>query len=146
MKWVPRKLLDLGWNRRPLTQEDFDLCCSECGVEVVELPIPEPDVGGIYLMRRGLPVIIINEAAGGLRRLFAEFEELAHHLLHSPDVRFSLHSTESKLDNEAKALAVCALIPEPTLRRMLQEGMYEDDCFPHELLAYRVQVLETYHI
>lgn len=144
MKWVPRKLLQLGWNQRPLTQEDFDLCCQEEGIEVIEIaPLP---VEGFYTERRGLPVIVVNQRTRGLRHLLAEFHELCHYLLHSPDSATFSRATLKKINHEAEALALCAILPEPLLRKLVHDEAPEEDTFLYEILTERLKVMELYGI
>jgi Zn-dependent peptidase ImmA (M78 family) len=143
MLCIPHKLQERGFNRRPFTADDFDEICEEEGIEVIEVgPIP---VKGFYTERFGIPVIVINPALSGLRRLLTGFHELVHYLLHSPDSAYFPKAGVLKIDREARALAVCALIPETMIPHLIEGDPPEEDSFLYEILRERLQVLEERH-
>jgi Zn-dependent peptidase ImmA (M78 family) len=145
MNPVPRQLEALGWNRRALTEDDFERCCEQEGIEVIEAEtLPYPAVSGLYTELRGVPVIAISPRSKGLRRTLTLFHELAHHFMHSPDSGLFPKASYRKFDNQARAVALCALVPEPLLRRFIKGEVYEDDTLPHELLNARLKVLEQF--
>lgn len=147
MQWVPHQLLAIGWNERVLTDDDFDLLSDRLGLEVIELPFKRPaPCDGFYTVRRGRDVIVVDLRLRGLRRRYTVWHELSHALLHSHQ---SVHCGDAmlrKLNAEAHALALCALVPEPLLRRLLAGDAPEDDTLSHELIKARLEILERYNV
>jgi Zn-dependent peptidase ImmA (M78 family) len=144
MKLALAKLTRYGWNRRVLSEEDFYRICDKEGIEVIETPLV---TAGFYMVFEEQPYIIINANLRGVRRLHVAFHELAHHLLHAPrSVGFYGLRKDHKSEREAEALALCALIPEPLLRRMLAEEIVEEYGYTWEMLRQRLKVLDEFGV
>jgi Zn-dependent peptidase ImmA (M78 family) len=139
MREVLSKLARRGWNERPLTEADFDALCEEEGVRVLELAMPER---GLYLMRHGYPLIVLQEGLHGVERQFVAWHELAHHLLHTPENCFFAPDLASKFQYQANLVAACALIPQPLLlSQPFAETVAQLD-LPPELMRLRVQIYQ----
>lgn len=134
--------LRFGWNRRTQTEEDFHLLCRRFGVYLIETDSPDMLWNGFYTSVHGTPTIIINARLRGLMRLRTLFHELGHHLFHSPATCFFSRATINKAEIQARAFAIACLVPEPMLRRLLTRDLFEDDCYPLELLRERVELAD----
>lgn len=141
MKYIPQILLALGWNRRLLTFSDFENLCEHLGVNILRENTKTP---GMYFVRDGEPYIGLSTRLTGVQLWFTAWHEMAHHLLHAPGLRCFSAGSVSKLEAEAEAVAICALIDENTLYRILRHGELHD--FPTEWLKKRLKVLERYSI
>lgn len=144
MQHLARKArsLKIGWNRRPLTEEDFHRLCSRFDVFLVEVDSEDMLWNGFYTIVAGHPTIVVNARLAGLARLRTLFHELGHHLFHAPATCFFSRASVDKAESEARAFAIACLIPEPMLRRLLTWDMFEEDCFPLELLKERMALAD----
>ncbi len=132
MREVLSKLAQRGWNCRPLTLDDFDIWCDQEGVRVITLPMP---ARGLYLVRHGYPLIVLNESLRGPDRLFVAWHEFAHHLLHTPESCYFGFGLEEKAQYQANLIAACALIPRASLAS-------PDPDLPADLLRLRWQIYQ----
>jgi Zn-dependent peptidase ImmA (M78 family) len=141
-----RRKLPRWWNTQVPTEGDFYRICRRERIRVVEMPLRVP---GYYMACNGRRFIIINSALRGVRWLHVAFHELGHHLLHAPKYA---HSAFFFIDNntkehaEAEAFALCTMIPEPLLRRMLACEIEEEYGFTREMLHQRLRVLDLYGV
>jgi Zn-dependent peptidase ImmA (M78 family) len=140
------KRLRRGWNKRPLTEQDFWALCKKFGVEVYENGGEHMKWKGVYTMLDGIPTIIIDARLAGLEKLWTMFHELGHHLLHSPATCFFSDSTVHKAQSEANAFAAIALIPEQAVRQRYLWDLYEVDEFAAKLFQIRLEIFEMYQI
>lgn len=144
MRYALAQLARYGWNRRVLTERDFVRICRRERVEVLEAPLHR---SGLYLFLDGRPYIVLNVNLRGIQRLHVAFHELAHHLLHAPcPLGFYGALPLHKCEREAEALALCALIPEPLLRRMLIDDIIEEYGYTREMLWRRLKVLDEFGV
>lgn len=134
-KCVPRE-----WNVRILDDDDFWFYCGLQGILVQEVPIMRP---GLSFIRRGHNVIWIREGLRGIERRFILWHELAHFWLHPPGVQF-FSGFGNPVDNEANAVALCALIPLPVLLRFEIAEIAEMHDYPLSLIATRLQVYDKW--
>jgi Zn-dependent peptidase ImmA (M78 family) len=134
---VPHLLKLLGWNKKPLTFSHFEDACEQQEILVVRPPIKTP---GMYFHCESRPVIALSNKLSGVRLWYVAWHELGHHLLHPPGLRCFTRGTVSKIEAEANAIAACAVLDEPTLFRILNEGELHD--FPKEMLKFRMKVVE----
>ncbi|HLL74852.1 MAG TPA: ImmA/IrrE family metallo-endopeptidase [Pyrinomonadaceae bacterium] len=133
-----------GWNRRPLTEDDFHRLRERYGVALSEEDSEDMIWKGIYTVIDGVPTIIINAKLKGLERLWTLFHELGHHLLHSPATCFFSEDTVRKAQSEANVFAAIALIPEKYVRQMYLWELYDCDEFAAKLFQIRLEVFERY--
>ena len=136
------KNLRIGWNKRPLGEEDFYRLCRRFKVTVVEMPLR---TNGFYYCVRGRHFIAVDSKLSHIKMLFVMFHEFAHFLMHSPDTNTtaSFHGLGQKTrkEREADAFALCALIPKSWIEdRDISELI--DDGFSMELLRERALVYE----
>lgn len=140
------KGLRFGWGRRALTEADFHRVRESHGVLFVEIDHEDMEWTGLYTHEFGPPTIIINARLRGIERLRVLFHELGHHLFHAPATCFFSDDSVNKVEEEAKAFALVALIPKQMIRKMLSWSLFEDDLLPVELLNQRLKLLELYGI
>lgn len=134
------------WNQRVPTEADFYRICRRERIRVIEMPLSVP---GYYIHCDGKRIIVINWALRGVRWLHVAFHELGHHFLHAPKYAhagFFFIDNKSKEHAEAEAFAVCAMIPEPLLRRMLSGEIEDEYGFTREMLELRLRVLDLYGV
>lgn len=138
------KSLARGWNRRAFTEKDFFRICKKLKVFVYEEDSEDMEWEGFYFVDEGVPTIVINGKLKGLKRLWAMFHELGHHLLHTPETCFFSENTYDKAQSEANIFAAIALIPEKTVRQMPLWELYDLDEFSAKLFQIRLEVFDTY--
>ena len=136
---LPHLLIALGWNIRPLTFEDFERAGDQLGIKIQYAPIRTP---GMHFICRGVPIITLSTRIRGVRLWLAAWHELAHHLLHAPGLRCYSPGYVSKAEAEAELIALCAVIDENTLFRILAFGELHD--FPRDVLRKRIKLCERY--
>jgi Zn-dependent peptidase ImmA (M78 family) len=139
--------LGCGWNVRPLNETDFFRLCRRHKVAVQEMPLK---VGGFYYCLLGKHYIAVNSRLRNPRKLFVMFHEFAHYLIHSPDtgVTASFHGVgaKSRKEIEADAFATCALLPRRLIETLTVRDLIEDEGFPEELVAARLELYGTHGI
>lgn len=149
MQFLLKKIatLNIDWNRRPLTEEDFYLLCKRYHVTVEEMPLR---VSGFYYFVLGKHCIAIDRKLPRQKKLLVMFHEFAHFLMHAPESGATANyhgiGRRTRKEREADAFALCALIPKtwitsPDLLEMVS-GEFEDP----EILAERVRLFETFGI
>jgi Zn-dependent peptidase ImmA (M78 family) len=134
--------LRIGWNKRPLGEDDFYRLCRRFKVTVVEMPLR---TNGFYYCVRGRHFIAVDSKLSHIKKLLVMFHEFAHFIMHSPDTNTtaSFHGLGQKTrkEREADAFALCALIPKGWIEeRDISEML--DDGFSMELLSERARVFE----
>lgn len=149
MRFIEEKgrSLRVGWGKRPLTDDDFQRLCRRFRVNVTEMPL---NSGGFYYRVKGREHIAIDSRLSGHAKLKVQFHELAHFLFHSPEsgatANFLSVGQKTRVEYEADAFALCAIIP----RRWLEERSVEDilasEDIPSEVLVERLGVFSTYGI
>lgn len=146
MQFVIDKIakLKIGWNERPLTEADFYRLCKRFKVSVTEMPLT---VSGFYYRVMGRDFIAVDSRLVGPEKLAVLFHELGHFLLHTPEsgatANFHGVGRKTRLELEADAFALCALIPLPWLTTRTAEELV-DDGFPDEMIAERYGVYDRY--
>lgn len=132
------------WNRRPLSEKDFNRLCKRLGILVIEDGSEDMKRKGLYTEEDGVPIIFIRPELKGLERLWVLFHELGHYFLHAPATCFFSESTQHKAEHEASVFAAIALIPEQYVRQMYLWDLYDVDEFASKLFHIRLEVFETY--
>lgn len=135
MPRVPHILTLLGFNKRPLTFEDFEGACDQLGVKIQRANILTP---GMYFVCRDVPIITLSSKLQGVRLWLVAWHELAHHLLHAPGLRCFSPGSVSKAEAEAELISLCAVIDEDTLFRILAYGELHD--FPCDVMKKRMRL------
>jgi Zn-dependent peptidase ImmA (M78 family) len=136
--------LHIGWNRRPLSEDDFHRLCRRFCITVVEMPLA---TNGFYYCVKRRHFIAVSSRLSHTQKLLVMFHEFAHFLMHSPDsnTTASFHGIGKKTrkEREADAFALCALIPKSWIET---RGINEliDEGFPAKLLKERFQVYEHF--
>ncbi|MBK6750525.1 MAG: ImmA/IrrE family metallo-endopeptidase [Pyrinomonadaceae bacterium] len=148
MQFVVDKISPLcpGWNKRPLTEDDFYQLCKRFRIGVTEMPLT---VGGFYHRVSGRDFIAVDSRLSGAERVLVLFHELGHFLLHTPDsgATASFHGVQrsSRKEIEADAFALCAVIPKTLLEsrstdELIAEGIDRDT------LRERVEIYRRYRL
>lgn len=135
----------LGWNERRLTEQDFHRICKRFNVKAVEMPLR---TNGFYYRVMGRDFIAIDSRLSGVMKLFVQFHELAHFLLHTPEsgatANFHGVGRQTRCEREADAVALCALIPQKLLNDRMASEIAEIDGLPPDLVAERLQIFARY--
>ena len=139
MKQVASLLMKRGWNRRVLTNDDFEEWCERDGVMVLEEEMEYP---GFYLIRNTQPVIVLNKKLTGIERQIVSWHEYGHHVLHVPTGRFFSLGNFDKSEYQAHLVASVALLPKPYLYRPITE--LQEEGYPFELLRFRGRVFDQF--
>lgn len=134
---VPGVLAALGFNHRPLTYPVFEDTSRALGVEVLRADTPTP---GMYFVQRGKPFIGLSTRLSGVQLWYVAWHEMAHHLLHAPGLRCFSPRSVSKAEAEADDIALCAVIDDETLYRIIAFGELHD--FPQKMMKARMKILE----
>ena len=136
------KNLRIGWNQRPLGEDDFYGLCRKFKVTVVEMPLT---TNGFYYCVKKQHYIAVDSKLPPLTKLFVMFHEFAHFLMHAPDTNTtaSFHGLGKKTrkEREADAFALCALVPRSWISDRDINELIEDG-FSLELLQERKQIFE----
>jgi Zn-dependent peptidase ImmA (M78 family) len=132
---LPHLLKLLGWNKRPLTYEDFEAACEQQEITVQRAPIKTL---GMYFVCDDQPVITLSTKLHGVRLWLVAWHEMTHHLLHPPGLRCFSRGTVSKLEAQAQVIGICSVIDENTLYRILVHGELHD--YPKDMLALRMKI------
>lgn len=138
---IPEVLLSLGWNSRPLDFSDFESVCEQLGITILRANTPTL---GMYFTCEGKPFIGLSTKLHGVRLWLVAWHELVHHLLHPLGLRCFSRGTLNKIEAEAQNIAICAVIDENTLFRILAFGELHD--FPEDMMKLRLQVFDRHHV
>ena len=140
------KRLNVGWNERPLTEEDFYRLCSRRRITIVEMPL---ETNGFYYCVKGRHYIAISASIDRFRKLVVMFHEFAHFLMHVPDssTTASFHGVGQKTrkEREADAFALCAVIPKTWIESRTVDELI-DAGIPEDVLRERLTVYERWKI
>ncbi|MEW6213323.1 MAG: ImmA/IrrE family metallo-endopeptidase [Acidobacteriota bacterium] len=137
---IEKRLSRLGWNKRVLGADDFDLFCHDEGIFVFE---GQYKWDGLYIVRSGIPVIYIQQSLRPIERLIVGWHEVGHHILHAPEFFFYSYGRVSKADYQAHICAACALIPQPLYLKRSAYDIQEEYGYPSDLLRFRARLFET---
>ncbi len=139
------KLLNIGWNERPLTESDFHGLCRRFRVTAEEMPLR---VSGFYYSVKGGHYIAIDCKLPPAEKLLVMFHEFAHFWMHAPDagVTANFHGVgrRTRKEAEADAFAVCALIPRGWLESRTPEEIIEEEGISPAVMLERRRVFEEY--
>ncbi len=106
--------------------------------------------GGFYYRVKGRDHIAIDSRLSGIAKLKVQFHELAHFLLHAPEsgatANFLSVGQKTRVEYEADAFALCALIPRQWLEHRAVEEILGSEDIPQEMLTERLGVFLTYGI
>src|SRR4051794_1798288 len=105
------------WNRRILTQEDFERFCLQDRILVRAADI---EARGAYLAVDGLRVIFLSSRLAGVEKLIIEFHELGHAWLHVPNLKL-YRGMFHRIQQQANIVAACALVPGYLLDEMTEQ-------------------------
>ena len=140
------KTLKIGWNERPLTDEDFQRICRRLNVTVEEMPLR---VGGFYYRVKGRDYIVIDSRLTGIAKRMVQFHELGHLLFHVPasgvTANFHGFGHKTRVEREADLFAVCAVLPRPMIETHSLAELI-DDGIPADTVAERLQILADHGI
>jgi len=138
--------LQIGWNERPLTEDDFVTLCGRFGITVDERPL---GVAGFYYRVMGRDFIAVDSRLGWPEKLGVLFHELGHFLLHAPrtgpSAGFHGVGRLTRKEREADAFALCALIPKSQIESRSIHDLI-DQGFTAEMITGRYALYEQYGI
>ena len=138
------KKLHIGWNQRPLGENDFYDLCRKFKVTVVEMPLR---TNGFYYCVKRRHFIAVDSKLTHLKKLLVMFHEFAHFLMHSPDTNTtaSFHGLGQKTRKELEAdtFALCALIPKSWIEER-EIGELVDEGYSTEMLLERARIFEQF--
>ena len=136
MQFIVNKISPLcpGWNRRPLTEDDFYRLCKKFRIGVTEMPLT---VSGFYYRVSGRDFIAVDSKLSGPKKLLVLFHELGHFLLHTSEsgATANFHGIQktSRKEIEADAFALCAVIPKTLLESRSPDELIHDGIDPDTL-------------
>jgi Zn-dependent peptidase ImmA (M78 family) len=140
------KRLKVGWNERPLSEEDFYRLCSRHSITIVEMPL---ETNGFYYCVKGRHYIAISSSVERFRKLLVMFHEFAHFLMHVPDssttANFHGVGRRTRKEREADAFALCAIIPKTWIESRTVDELV-DEGIPEDMLRERLDVYERWKI
>jgi Zn-dependent peptidase ImmA (M78 family) len=135
--------LRIGWNRRPLGEDDFYKLCQRYSITVVEMPL---ETNGFYYCVKKRHYIAIDSRLPRVQKLFVMFHEFAHFMMHSPDsnttANFHGLGKRTRKEREADAFALCALIPRSWIETR-EPAELADEGFSIEILQQRIAVYRS---
>lgn len=148
MNFLLEKLasLNIGWNKRPLTEADLHRLCKRHKITVEEMPLR---VSGFYYCVMGRHFIAVNSGLSANKKLFVLFHEFAHFLLHAPDrgatANFHGVGRRDRKEAEADIVALVALMPQSMIAERAVTELIEDGIDP-EHVRERFRIFERYGI
>ena len=148
MRLLAEKILKLqiGWNERPLSEDDLIGICNRFGITVDEQPL---GVAGFYYRVLGRDFIAVDSRLRWPEKLGVLFHELGHFLLHAPRTGpaagFHGVGRSTRKEREADAFALCALIPKLWIESRSVHDLI-DGGFATEMIAARFEIYEHYGI
>jgi len=148
MRFLAEKASQLrfGWNDRILTESDVFALCKRFKITIVEMPLR---VGGFYYRVMGRDYIAVNSRLPGTQKLFVLLHEIGHYLFHTPEsgatANFHGVGRKTRIESEADAFALCALIPRYRLLTRSPDEMIADGVTA-EMLAERLALFELHGI
>lgn len=138
--------LKIGWNEKPLTEDDFHRLCRRYRISVQEMPLR---VSGFYYRLMGRDFIAIDSRLTGNERLTVMFHELAHFLFHTPEsgatANFHRIGRKTRQEIEADAFALCSIIPLSAITDRDHQFAF-DDSIPESMLRERFGIFERHGI
>ncbi len=138
--------LKIGWNERPLTEDDFHRLCRRHRIVIQEMPLR---VSGFYYRLMGRDFIAIDSRLTGNERLIVMFHELAHFLFHAPEsgvsANFHRIGQKTRQEIEADAFALCSIIPLSAITDRDHRSAF-DDSIPESMLRERLDIFERHGI
>lgn len=137
---IPHIFTALGWNKRQLTYADFEWACTYLGITIIH---PNIKTMGMFFVCEGTPIIALSNRLQGVRLWLVAWHELVHYLLHPLGLRCFSRGTLNKAEYEANVIAICAVIDEDTLFRILTYGELHD--FPKDFVDKRMEVTARHH-
>ena len=140
------KKLDIGWNERPLTEEDFYALCGRFGVTIEEETLSNE---GFYSCFGGLHLIALNKKMSSRVRLHVMFHEFAHFLMHEPSTAptaaFHGVGPRTRAETEADIFALAAVLPLSLISCRTPQELI-DEGFPPEMVRARFELYEARRI
>jgi Zn-dependent peptidase ImmA (M78 family) len=138
--------LQIGWNERPLNEDDFLALCGCFDITVDEQQL---GVGGFYYRVMGRDFIAVDSRLRWPEKLGVLFHELGHFLLHAPRTGaaagFHRVGRSTRKEREADVFALCALIPRAWVESRAACDLI-DEGFRPEMVAARFAIYEQYGI
>jgi Zn-dependent peptidase ImmA (M78 family) len=137
--------LDVGWNERPLTEEDFYTLCGRFGVTIEEEALSKE---GFYSCFGGRHFIALDRALIGRERMrrFVMFHEFAHFLMHEPStattVAFHGLGPRTRAETEADIFALAAVLPLSLISCRTPQELI-DEGFPPDMVRARFELYES---
>ena len=135
---IPAQLMAIGWNQQVLTFADFEKIARRERV-LVGL-VPTRVLAGAFMVRRGWPVIILQESLRGAARSFIAFHELGHYFLHDPHLPADCGQREL----EADLVAYGALIPQHLVRSCSVGEIVNKYGYPRQMVTARIEMLRCF--
>ena len=147
MRFLIEKIssLKIGWNERPLTEDDFYLLCRRFRVNVTEMPLR---TDGFYYRVMGNDYIAVNSRLAESFKLLVLFHELGHFLFHTPEsgatANFHGLGGASRIELEADVFALCALLPRALLEWRNASELAAHSDLPQDKIAQRLEIADRY--
>lgn len=139
--------LACGWNHRPLGEKEFYQLCDQFNVSAQETLL---QTNGFYFSVNGNHFIAVNKELCEVRKLFVQFHEFAHFLLHSPaygaGAKFHGVSRKTRQEAEADLFALCAIMPRPLIEGISVQELTDDHGLPDDLVDERIKIYRTHDI
>lgn len=132
--------------KHPWTFDDVEECCYQEEIELVIVPMKQP---GFFRHYDGQPTIVLSSYLQGIKKTFVGAHELGHYFSDTPEAALYMPGSSSKREYAANRFAVCRIIPERVMLRMVaqrtlwaleEELGCEISDFGSKLLEMRLQV------
>src|SRR5690606_22602703 len=138
--------LRVGWNERPLTEEDFYSLCRHFGVTWIEAPLRKE---GMYFCANRGHFISFDVGLPERERLFVMFHEFAHFLMHEPSTAptaaFHGVGPRTRAETEADIFALAAVLPLSLISCRTPQELI-DEGFPPDMVRARFELYDTRRI
>jgi Zn-dependent peptidase ImmA (M78 family) len=139
------KKLRVGWNQKPLTENDLYRLCRRFRIHVTEMPLR---TDGFYYRVMGRDHIAVNSGLSGPFKLLVLFHEFGHFLFHTPEsgatANFHGINLSSRKEREADVFALCSLLPRPTIEARSIDEIADETGLPAKAIADRLEIWRNY--
>lgn len=138
--------LGVGWNKRPLSEDDFFLLCKRFGVVTIEEDLSKE---GLYFCAHGGHYISFDKGLPDRERVFVMFHEFAHFLMHEPSTAptaaFHGVGPKTRAETEADIFALAAVLPLSLIKCRTPQELI-DEGFTPDMVRARFELYDTRRI
>jgi Zn-dependent peptidase ImmA (M78 family) len=137
-----------NWNKEILTEADFKSFCKDKDISVAYIKIAylDQDCRGLYIKYRKQPFIVLDPDLTGADKLWVQWHEVGHYLLHESRRKFRADSFMHKLEIEANLIAAVAMIPLKIVQTASVEEIKSTYKYPTKVVLLRKLFYDSFRL